>query len=98
MQPTQHLKEFLTEVNMYDEFMSEIQTHHGITDIDDLTKIPFISNRFPGYFISESFLWSLSVTNKGKKAYPTWKMVQVKWLEYIKDHSIPDLSEFWDVT
>jgi hypothetical protein len=50
---------------MYDEFMSEIQTHHGITDIDDLTKIPFISNRFPGYFISESFPWSLSNMEDG---------------------------------
>jgi len=86
-------RSFLKKVKVYDSFVKEIEASYGVT-FEGLFDLKFINTKFPGYFITEAFTWARSVTQKPKAAYEIWNTIHWRWMDYIKENGVADLSEW----
>ena len=91
----EEFRKFLVNINVFDDFIKEVKTHHNI-DFDGLFLSGWISKSFPGYFVEDAFPWNSSVTQKKKDAYQYWLSVHWRWKQHLNGIKAPDKSEFID--
>ena len=87
--------QWLKDNKVYENFVKEIR-HVQNQSIDEyLTWSKHVLSH-PGWLISYGFFFAYSITQKEEKAFSYWSDINNKWLNFLEENNIPDLSEIVD--